>query len=372
MRVRRDHEAGIPQSHRVRVSPAAHGNEILRLQWLAGNAAVSGLLGKKPLQRLLDEDFKHGGKPTEAESAACHAFAEKVSGFVDQAYAQLMAGDVKGWGGGKIAIFLNLLLRNSNAALPWAGNAIEERVYELMKSADMGLSWVAQFAEGMGAASKPDIVITLSADPLKQALIDITSEREHILKKVGGWTTSERYVYVAEAYFPKIKAQHLETIRDGVKAGGLDAAEVAKRIAAADAERERVIAARQAVVAAAREEYNLYGTVTRLAVGKFGGNKRNAVTWMRANGLGTLKGVPKLKGRKGPSDERRKIMRRLAAKSREEKAARLAAAQSHDESSAAATGRSGKSGKDVMEEEVSAEILTSDESESEIEDEELV
>ncbi len=353
------------------MSPAAHDLEVLRLQRLAGNAAVAGLLAKTPRQRVLDDTFKRGGTPTAKQLADCRAFAKQVSDFVDQAYLQLMAGDVKEWHGTKISTFLDMLQRDSRFVLPWAGNAIEERVYALMAGTKMGLDWVPQFAEGMGGASKPDIVVTLSEDPVKQALIDITSDRFHIMGKAGGWTTSERYVYVAEAWFPPVMAEHLETIRAGVKAGGLSAAEVEKRIAAANAERERVIAARNAVLVAARTEYNdRYGTVARLAEGKFGGDRKAAVAWMRANGLGQAKGVPKLKGKKKPAPETKLMMRRRAAKA---KAGALAAAHSHhDESSMAVSGKPSRSGKDVMDEEAGSEIdeaLTKDGAGSDIEDE---
>ncbi|MEU4524631.1 hypothetical protein AB0F52_38665 [Amycolatopsis sp. NPDC024027] len=332
MRAHQDREAGSPKRHQAPAGVVARDGEVLRLQRLAGNTAVSSLLGKRPAQRVLDEGFKHGGTPTPDELAACQAFARKVSGFVDEAHRQLLAGDVAGWQGEKINTFVNLLQQGKSVALAWAGNAIEERVYTLMRGTDMILTWVPQFAEGMGGASLPDIVITLSDSPLKQALIDVTSDRYHILGKAGGWTTSQRYVYVAEAWFPSVQAQHVPTILAGLKAGGLDAAEVEKRIKEADAERARAIEARTAELRAARDEYNGYVTFARLIKGKFKGDRKAALAWVRANGLGQVKGVPKVKGKRKPSLETKTMMKRRAAKARElAKAEALAGARSHDD-----------------------------------------
>lgn len=355
-----DLAAGEPKRHRAPatpVAPAARGVDLLRLQRLAGNAAVSGLLGKRPAQRKLDDDFRRGGTPTEAELAACKTFAGKVSDFVDEAHRQLMAGDIANWEGDKVTTFVKLLRQGKSTVLPWAGNAIEERVYALMRATDMGLPWVPQFAEGMGGASKPDIVVTVSTDPLKEALIDVTSARYHILAKAGGWTTSSRYVYVAEAWFDRVQARHLPTILAGVEAGGLDAAEVTRRIAEADAEHARKMALRAAERAAARKEYKLYGTVARLAERKFGGNGKAAVAWMRAHGLSAAKGVPKLRGKKKPSPETKAMMKRRAAKARElAKAAALAGDRSESH-----TGKPATSSSSALDDVMEQETLSKDE-----------
>jgi hypothetical protein len=336
MRENQVHEAAVPRRHRAPGTAALppRDAEVLRLQRLAGNAAVSGLLDHGPAQRVLDEGFGHGAKPSLKELAACRAFARKVSDFVDEAHAQLMAGDVAAWQGPKITTFLDLLQRKSPMAVTWAGNAIEERVYALMRGTDMTLNWVPQFAEGMGSASKPDIVITLNQDPLRQALVDITSDRGHILGKAGGWTTSAHYVYVAEAWFPSVQAQHLATIRAGVEAGGLDAEEVERRIQEADEERARVTEALKARYAAARIEFGKYESFSKLVKAKFKGDRTAALAWMRGNGLGQTKGVPRLKGKKKPSEETKAAMKRRAAKARElKKAEILAGSRSQDEES---------------------------------------
>src|SRR4051794_32913420 len=152
---------------------AAH---ILALQQTAGNARVAQWLSRsRPavLSRQLDV-FKSGGKGTDADLQTCLTFAATVSAFVDQAHRELMRGTVKEWTGAKFTAFHDFLLAGHTWAGTHAGNAIEERVYALMNADGMGgVEWTAQYAEGMGSASRPDIVINLSSG--QEGLIDITS-----------------------------------------------------------------------------------------------------------------------------------------------------------------------------------------------------
>jgi hypothetical protein len=201
---------------------------VLALQRSAGNLQVAQALGRgaRPvLSRALDTDFVHAGEPTKEEKRVCDEFGKIVSGFVDSAHLDLLAGRVKGWEGAKITAFLKLLMAGHRSAVVHAGNVIEERVYALMKDAKLPASWTPQFSVGMGGASRPDIVINL--DSGREGLIDITSQRAHILGKAGAWTTSQNYVYVAEAWFPSILADHLPHITKAIKKGGIGDKELA-------------------------------------------------------------------------------------------------------------------------------------------------
>ncbi len=297
--------------------------DVLAVQRTLGNRATNRLVSthqpEPVIQRKLDEDFKHGGVPTPDELAKCKAFAHRVSDIVDQAYDELLTGKIGEWKGEKITTFLTLLRRGSPMALPHVGNAVEERVYELMKKADLGLPWTPQFAEAMGGASKPDIVINL--DSGHEALIDVTSDRGHILRKVGGWTTSERYVYVAEAYFPSVTAGDLPNIKTAIKEGGIGKKEARALKQAADEERERKVKARQEEVAEAREFYNQYSSFAEFTREEFGGSKAEAADYLREYGLGSLKGVPKLKGKRKASEDTLKQRRQLANKQKKLKVA---------------------------------------------------
>lgn len=266
------------------------------------------------LQRTLDEDFPHGGTPRKGEIELCHAFAEKVSAIVDQVYLDLVAGNVKGWKGAKIGTFLKLLLNERPAALVHFGNAIEERVYAVMRATDLGETWEAQFDANMGGASFPDVVVHLKSGA--RGLIDVTSDRRHILGKAGAWCTSVNYIYVAEAWFPSVYKEHLGPIAKNVRAGGVDTALVEQMLDEADEARAARLEARELALAEAREERNQYGSYTEFVREKFGGKKGLADAWMRANGLGNAKGVAPRKKRRGLEWDQKAKKRRVAVKSR--------------------------------------------------------
>jgi hypothetical protein len=328
------------RGHAQRALASVPPNTIRALQRAVGNAGVASALGAPGaredawtpaaplasvrgraarvaappalLQRKLDDDFKHGGVPTDLELAACQKFATIVSDLVDQAHLDLLAGKVADWRGAKITAFLGLLGRGSPAALVHVGNAIEERVYALMKKTAFDLDWVPQFDEAMGGSSFPDIVVHL--DSLKRGLIDITSDRGHVLGKGGSWTTSTNYVYVAEVWFPSVFAEHLPDVAANVKAGGVGQAHVAKMVRKVEREREARRAAHAKKLSDARERRNEYTSYTAFVREEFDGDKTAADAWMRDNGLGNTKGVGRRAKRRAP-DYAQKARRRRAAQS---------------------------------------------------------
>lgn len=262
------------------------------------------------VQRQLDKDFPHGGIPKGNDTQRCHDFAQKVSNLVDQAYGELISGNVKDWSGAKFATFTKMLMTDDPYTVPHVGNTVEERVYALMEAQNMGLKWTAQRTEGMGGVSRPDIVINLASD--REALIDITSDRKHILRKAGGWTTSNRYVYVAEAWFPSITADDLPNIKAAFQQGGIDLNQALEAKRQADLLRQQKLATRQQELSQARELFNQYPSTAAFIREYFKGNRQKCFTWMRANGLGNAKGVPKLKGKRKLSLESKQAMKRKA------------------------------------------------------------
>jgi len=164
----------------------------------------------------------------------------------------------------------------------------------------MGLSWTPQFAEGMGGASRPDIVVSLPSG--KQALIDITSDRYHILGKAGGWTTSERYVYVAEAYFEPFKATHLPIIDKAVTAGGMTSEEVWKLRLEANEKRAQQYAEFREGQAKVRSDFRDAGSFAAYARAHFGGNTTAASRFLQEWGI-RVKGASVRKGGRKMSPE---------------------------------------------------------------------
>lgn len=328
-----EHAAAPAGLQRAILDPArATPAEMLNIQRTLGNRAANRLVqtGRTApvIQRLLDENFKHGGEPIDEEELEnCKAFAQKVSDIVDQAYEELITGQIGEWNGKKIATFLNLLQKYDEpktVATAWAGNAVEERVYALMKKTNMGLPWTPQFTEGMGGVSFPDIVINLDTD--REALVDVTSDRQHILRKGGAWTKSKRYVYVAEAYFPSVTEDDLPNIKAALKEGGIGLKQAKALKKAADEERKRRAEEWFQKVTEERQRYNQYASFSKFVREEFDGDKTAAAHHMREHGLGSLKGVPKLKGKRKPSEDTRKKYRRRARKEKQAKQKQLESA----------------------------------------------
>jgi hypothetical protein len=293
--------------------------QVLALQRTAGNQRVAQLLhrpSRPALSRALDTEFDHGSEPSVKEKAICDAFGAIVSKLVDQAHLDLLAGKVKEWKGAKITAFLKLLTRKHPTAIVHAGSVIEERVYALMKDADLPAKWTPQFSLGMGGVSRPDIVINLSED--REGLIDITSQRGHILGKGGAWTTSKRYVYVAEAWFPSVFSEHLPHILKAVEAGGLGEKELAAMQKEVAEQRKNRAEARKKELAEALELYKQYDSFAEFVREAFEGDRGAAIAWMREHGLGNRKGVPRKKGKRKRSEATKKAMKRKAVKRNQE------------------------------------------------------
>ncbi|HLP88225.1 MAG TPA: DUF4157 domain-containing protein [Nostocaceae cyanobacterium] len=279
---------------------------------------------KNLIQCQLDENFDHGGEPLANDTQQCHAFAQKVSDYVDQAYNELISGNVTGWTGAKISTFINLVFRNSSVAHTHAANAIEERVYALMSNPMEELLWTPQYTEGMGGVSKPDIVIHLSGEgeEVREALVDITSDRGHILRKGGGWTTSTRYVYVAEAYFESIRKNHIPVIKEGLNQKGISIEEATRLKKMAEDERQRKLEEKQEKQREIRKIYNEFNSFTDFANNyyKFSSiplNQRQTVAtkFLKKYGI-KVKGMKTYKGKKKMSEETKKKQIQKARKAR--------------------------------------------------------
>jgi hypothetical protein len=283
---------------------------VLALQATVGNRQVANLLS-----RQLDDKFGHGGERTRAEAKTCGAFAQQVSDFTDQAHDELLAGAVKTWRGAKWVTFLGLLQRDSRAAIVWAGNAIEERVYQLMHKHGMdGVIWVPQHTDNMGGVSFPDIVIHING---KEALVDITSDRRHILGKGGNWENSPNYIYIAEAWFPPVCAEHLPLIKKNIEAGGIGLAEAEKLAKQVQAVRKAKAKLKAKENAKARERWNELKPYANFVRVEFGDNDVEAAKWLRAHGLGSVKGLKPKRGKRKMDPLTKKRKQRQAAKQRE-------------------------------------------------------
>lgn len=247
----------------------------------------------------------------------CHTFAVKVSDLVDEAYEELITGKVGAWKGAKAATFFRLLLEQHPIAVTWVANAMEERVYALMKATDMGLKWKPQFVEGMGGASRPDVVVHL--DSGKFALIDITSDRFHILGKSGGWETSQDYVYLAEAWFPSVTVGDLPNIRAAIKKGGIGLDEAEHLRAEADEERHRKLRKLQKQRTKIRDDLNEAGSFKAYVDEHWEGDTTAASQYLQTWGI-VVKGARRRKGRRKESVEaKRKRQQKAGAMRYQEK-----------------------------------------------------
>ena len=262
--------------------------EVAASRQLADAARAAAAPAPVPVvQRMLDyENFTPDALGTK-DGRTCHEFAQKVSEFVDEAHQDLLAGNLKGWKGPKLASFLNLLARDSPYALVHVGNVIEERVYARMEEEGMGIEWTKQFSESMGGASKPNIVINLPGK--KDGLIDITSDRFHILAKAGAWL-GESHVYVAEAYFPSVTNEQLEIIKANVEAGGADEDTVKEMMKEARAARSAKKRAQRLATKKARDLLEKYPSGAAFIREAFAGDKAAAARYLLEHGL-KAKGV---------------------------------------------------------------------------------
>jgi hypothetical protein len=312
---------------------------ILQLQGAVGNRRVATLLAGAPrvdggdamqegevIQRLLDyESFRPKGTTSVENMTKIQDFAKTIGTIVDNTYAELMAGRVKGWTGAKLAVFIDLVNRGHPMAVTHAANVVEERVYAIMKKTPLPLKYKEQFSEKMGGASKPDIVIHVPDG--KEALIDITSDRFHILRKAGAWESSDHYVYLAEAYFPPITSDDVAIIKEAMEKGGIDPRLALTLKMEADALRLAKMAGRQAAATDLRAEVWQAGSFAKWALASRL-TKSQAAEKLREYGI-EMKGMPRR--RKGPKElsvEGKKKRQQNALKKRKElRAKKLAEAR---------------------------------------------
>ena len=186
-----------------------------------------------------------------------------------------------------------------------------------MLATDLGLEWVPQFDADTGGVSYPDIVVHLPSG--NRALIDITSQRGHILGKGGAWCTSVNYVYVAEVWFPSVYRDHLPQIARNVAAGGVDQEHLERMMVEVDALRRARKATRDQELSEAREERGRYGSYASFVKEVFDGDKTAAGRWMRAHGMGDMKGVTRKAGRRRLDYAQKAKKRREAVKARRAK-----------------------------------------------------
>jgi hypothetical protein len=303
----------IAEGRRARSQPTSV-ERVLALQRGLGNHQVAQLLGRRTLSRELDV-YTPKGVGSAEDLALCEEFATIVSELVDGAHDDLVAGRVSKWKGAKLAAFLHLLNNGNRMAVTHAGNVIEERVYYLMRNRTLPAPWTPQFTEGMGGASRPDIVINLTSGHI--GLVDVTSERGHILAKAGGWLTSSKYIYVAEAWFPSITADHLPRIRKAIAKGGItDEALEAMQEEVAQ-ERQARAAERQASTDEARELFRESGNMSQFALDHFDGSKAEASKWLRVRGV-SVKGMSTRRPKRGLTLDQKRKKRRQAVKKRRE------------------------------------------------------
>ncbi|MBE2320591.1 hypothetical protein DVA67_031820 [Solirubrobacter sp. CPCC 204708] len=240
------------------LTPAA----VLALQRNAGNHAVSQLLGRRPLLLREVSEEETVAQPTPDELATCRRCAAILDGLTQQARAELINGEVRDWVGDKFNTFMKFIAAGKdNLAVLWAANAIEERVYALLKTTKLPCDWKPQRAESMGSASKPDIVL-LFADS-KVGLIDVTSDAGHILRKAGNWVGGAKHIYAAEVLFAKIDLPHLSVIKQALgKTGRISIRIRVKKAGAIQKERKQQ---RDKDAARARRLWNTYGSVEKIA-----------------------------------------------------------------------------------------------------------
>ena len=284
---------------------------LLAPSWLDG-ASGAPLEGRevpgtpRVIQRFLDSKYDPAGQTSNDKHAQCADFARIVSKLVDQAYAELLTGSIADWKGAKIATFLDLLYRDSPVAKTHAANAIEERVYALMKERVMPLPWTPQISDAMGSVSRPDIVVEVARNAFglvtQEALIDITSERGHILRKAGGWFTSTRYVYIAEAYFDSITTADVANIKKAIACNGISLDDARRLKEESDARREELKQETAKKTLFARAMFNKAGNFSTFAKKHFAGKKSHASKFLLLNHV-KRKGMYVYKGRRKLSPE---------------------------------------------------------------------
>lgn len=230
--------------------------------------------------------FAATGKPTDKEKEQLEAIAAQVDAFVEQAAAEFGSGQFAGWEGERFQSFFSDNIDGPLLAT-WAGNAIEERVYQLMTAA--GIVYTKRSAI-FGGVTLPDIVIPLADG--REAFIDITSDlqRGHILSKAGGrWVTERRVVFAEESVYASFTVEQLQAIR----AGGVAKGYQAKRDARYYEEQEKALKKQRTRETdergAARESILSQGWSAYVAE-KFAGDDERARAYMRSIKMSRIPG----------------------------------------------------------------------------------
>ena len=157
-----------------------------------------------------------GGLRDDKEKKKVEDIAEKVREFVAQAEDEFRKANFNDWNGPKAKVFLET--KDEKLFQAWAGNAIEERVYDLMDKE--GIEYTRQKSFIVPSSlTQPDIVIPL--DGGREAWMDITTDREegHISEKGGGvWHTEESICDAKEIYYHSFTVEELKGIQKGKEA----------------------------------------------------------------------------------------------------------------------------------------------------------
>ncbi|MCB0619292.1 MAG: hypothetical protein KDC41_11420, partial [Saprospiraceae bacterium] len=154
-----------------------------------------------------------GGLRDDKEKKKVEDIAEKVREFVAQAEDEFRKANFNDWNGPKAKVFLET--KDEKLFQAWAGNAIEERVYDLMDKE--GIEYTRQKSFIVPSSlTQPDIVIPL--DGGREAWMDITTDLEegHISEKGGGvWHTEESICDAKEIYYHSFTVEELKGIQKG-------------------------------------------------------------------------------------------------------------------------------------------------------------
>jgi len=282
--------------------------------------------------------FKAAGKPSDKETLELETIAAQVDGFVEQAAAEFGRGEFNGWHGERLNQFFDPRTKGSLLAT-WAGNAIEERVYQLMTAAGIAFSIRSAI---LGGVTLPDIVISLSG--AREAFIDITSDLQqgHIGGKAGGrWTTESRVVFVEESVYGSFTVEQLTAIQSGGIAAGYqvrrDEEYYRKREADLSARREKETEQRRRARTFITEKgFDAY--VTEM----FDGKEEKARAYLRSIKMPKIRGQyePKKKHMAKYSQPQAAVHKRKAEKRRQ---ARRASQQSEPQRKLDAWSRSARS-----------------------------
>jgi hypothetical protein len=240
-------------------------------------------------------------------------FIDEVGSLVDDAYNDVCMSDFSKWEKGPKFLTWQLPnIQNTSLEPAWVGNAIEERVYELMGGRGggtyKGLRWKSQ-GSSLSKATLPDICVILSEDPRVEALLDISSDLEyqnrqwlHIYDKAVRWGNSAYVAFAAEVHYRSLNLQLLQQIRKA-KGTGISPEELQKR-------RQEIVEAQlQAEMERQQETQIVRETIVGLKFDTWARHhfprktvkesKHDAREFIWYYGLHTLKGMPNVPKTRG-------------------------------------------------------------------------